>query len=349
MSRVIPRLCIGLLAAGAFGWGARVAAAGPDHPAYLHALADLRNARANLQHGEGDPQVHWDERHAVETIEAAVREINEAAIRDGKNLEDHPPVDVREPRAGRLHRAQAALRAAREDVSKEEDNAFANGLRVRAIHHIDEALAFTEQGIAEAEHPPDPSPPPGGRCIESHRWRMIGNGCDSVWTFTPQGEGRFGFSEAGCANVQGTATRQGDVLTAEGTGSAGWHGRYVWRLPPNACAKASGSVTVLQGRGAGAEVGATLEPIASPTGADSAVGTWVWFNASRVNISPDGALYVNGQAAPAGTWVAVDAVSRQYQLSWKSGAVDRLTLSADGSGLAGSNQVGTHVTAGRTQ
>jgi tetratricopeptide (TPR) repeat protein len=130
------------------------AAPGPHaHPAYLHALSDLRNARGNLERKGGDPQMKWDEREAVGAIERAIADIKQAAIDDGKNLQDHPPVDAREPRAGRLHKAIDALRAARKDVSEEEDNAFANGLRARGIHNIDEAIRFTEQGIGEADQP----------------------------------------------------------------------------------------------------------------------------------------------------------------------------------------------------
>src|SRR5580700_5018481 len=56
-------------------------------------------------------------------------------------------LDVKEPRAGRLHRALAALEKAHGDISKEEDNAYANGLRNRAVHDIEEAIHFTEAGI----------------------------------------------------------------------------------------------------------------------------------------------------------------------------------------------------------
>jgi D-alanyl-D-alanine carboxypeptidase len=121
------------------------------HPAYLHALADLRLARAMLERKGGDRAMKWDEHVAVESIDRAIADIRQAAIDDGKNLQDHPPIDAREPRAGRLHKALAALHQAREDISKEEDNAFANGLRAKGLHNIDEAIQFTERGIAEAE------------------------------------------------------------------------------------------------------------------------------------------------------------------------------------------------------
>jgi tetratricopeptide (TPR) repeat protein len=124
----------------------------PVHPAYLHALTDLRNARAHLERRGGDARIKWDERTAIDAIDRAIGAIKQAAIDDGKNLQDHPPVDVHEARAGRLHKALAALRAAREDLSKEEDNDFANGLRARGLREVDEAVRATELGIAEADH-----------------------------------------------------------------------------------------------------------------------------------------------------------------------------------------------------
>jgi hypothetical protein len=120
------------------------------HPWYLHALSDLRNARANLERKGGDGKMKWDEHEAIDAIDRAIRDIKTASIDDGKNIDDHPPIDVHEPRSGRLHRALAALHTAREDVSKEEDNAYANGLRNRAIHDIEEAVHLTEAGVAEA-------------------------------------------------------------------------------------------------------------------------------------------------------------------------------------------------------
>jgi hypothetical protein len=121
------------------------------HPAYLHALTDLREARANLERKGGDREMKWDEHDGVIAIDRAIHDIKEAAIDDGKNIEDHPPLDVKEPRSGRLHRALAALKKAHGDISKEEDNAYANGLRNRAVHDIEEAIRFTEAGIHAAE------------------------------------------------------------------------------------------------------------------------------------------------------------------------------------------------------
>jgi hypothetical protein len=126
-------------------------AAGAAHPGYLHALSDLRNARANLERKGGDKQMKWDEHDAIGAIDRAIKDIKEAALDDGKNLDDHPAVDVHEARFGRLHKALEALRAARGDIDKEEDNAFARGLRGRASHDIDEAIRFTDAGIQAAQ------------------------------------------------------------------------------------------------------------------------------------------------------------------------------------------------------
>lgn len=122
------------------------------HPAYLHALTDLRHARAHLERRGGDPQVKWDEKTAIHEIDEAIREIKEASIDDGKNLNDHPPVDAKMDYTGRLHRALELLHKADKDCHEEEDNNFAKGLQKRAIHHINEAIRFTEQGISNAKH-----------------------------------------------------------------------------------------------------------------------------------------------------------------------------------------------------
>jgi len=110
------------------------------HPAYLHALTDLRAARWLIEHRPGDWAQSGDEMEAVRRIDAAINEITRASIDDGKNLADHPPLDERPDHRGRIHEAVEYLRKARADVSGAESNGFANGLRDRAIDHIDGAL-----------------------------------------------------------------------------------------------------------------------------------------------------------------------------------------------------------------
>jgi hypothetical protein len=121
-----------------------------QHPAYLHALADLRAARWLIANRPGDARVSGDEDVAIARINETINEIKHAAIDDGKNPDDHPPVDARLDRKGRLHRADELLRQARSDIAREEDNAAIRGLRDRAIEHVDAAIRATDQAIRDA-------------------------------------------------------------------------------------------------------------------------------------------------------------------------------------------------------
>jgi hypothetical protein len=121
------------------------------HPAYLHALTDLRDARWNLEHRVGDTAVYENEDVAVSEIDRAIGEIKRAAFDDNKNLAAHPPEDARLDRPGRLHRAAELLRKARADVDREEDNPQARDLKFRALEHITQAIQATERAIAHVE------------------------------------------------------------------------------------------------------------------------------------------------------------------------------------------------------
>jgi tetratricopeptide (TPR) repeat protein len=138
-------LCLALLLAF-FAIPARANVIG-DHPAYLHALSDLRAARWLIQHQPGDMKRDMDEMEAVKRIDKAIDEIKKASIDDGKNIDDHPQVDEKPNRDGRLHDAIDFLKKAREDISKDEDNGFAKGLRERAYDHIDGAIDAVKKAI----------------------------------------------------------------------------------------------------------------------------------------------------------------------------------------------------------
>ncbi len=116
------------------------------HPAYLHALTDLRAARAHVEHGDGG-QLRHEEQEAIREIDAAVGEIKKASIDDGKDLNDHPPVDAGLDHTGRLHRAEQLLEKAHQDIAHEEDNSFAQGLQQRAFGHIDRAKHEVSEAI----------------------------------------------------------------------------------------------------------------------------------------------------------------------------------------------------------
>ena len=117
------------------------------HPYYLHALSDLRAARWMIEHRPGNWEQTVDEIEAVRQIDAAINEIKKASIEDGKDINDHPKVDEHPDRVGRLHDAVDFLKKARQDISHDEDNAFAQGLQNRAYLHIDEAINSVKKAI----------------------------------------------------------------------------------------------------------------------------------------------------------------------------------------------------------
>jgi len=121
------------------------------HPAYLHALGNLRAARAYLAEGfEWDPVRREDER-AIQEIDAAIREIKIAAIDDGKNLNDHPAFDHNLSPHNRFAKANELLSATHQDLAHAEDVPQARGLRDRAIRHVDEAHNTVDHAV-EAAH-----------------------------------------------------------------------------------------------------------------------------------------------------------------------------------------------------
>ena len=107
----------------------------PEHPAYLHALSDLRYARYLLQK-PARAEVKWDEAAAIREIDAAIKEIKDASIDDGKKLEDHPVVDASVGHRDRLRNAMNLLHSSADDIEKREDNNWSRGLRGRALDHI---------------------------------------------------------------------------------------------------------------------------------------------------------------------------------------------------------------------
>jgi hypothetical protein len=121
------------------------------HPYYLHALSDLRAARWLIEHRPGDARVSGDEDVAIARIDATINDIKQAAIDDGKNIQDHPPVDEKLDQKGRLHRANELLHKVHSDIAREEDDPLTRGLRNRAIHHLDGAIRATSAAIHDAE------------------------------------------------------------------------------------------------------------------------------------------------------------------------------------------------------
>jgi hypothetical protein len=82
-------------------------------------------------------------------VEAAIREIDRAAVIDRKDLDDHPPVDLHMDRLGRFRKTVELLRTARADLAREEDNGRARGWRDAAYLHIDQALEHVHKAAIE--------------------------------------------------------------------------------------------------------------------------------------------------------------------------------------------------------
>jgi len=121
------------------------------HPAYLHALSDLRDARAHLEQVTNNATIDQAEAHAIDHIDKAINDIKQAAIMDGKNIQDHVPVDSHMDNPGRLHRSLELLNKAHQDVSGEEDQPDTQGLQMRVIKHIDEAKNSVKHAIQIVE------------------------------------------------------------------------------------------------------------------------------------------------------------------------------------------------------
>ena len=121
------------------------AAAQFRHPAYLHARSDLRRATL-LMRIPDEPNVNRDMAMAIDFTERAIRELDAAAMFDRKDIDDHPPVDVRMGRGSRFQEILRLLESARRDVEREEDNPRAREWRNRAFRNIDDAMALIRKG-----------------------------------------------------------------------------------------------------------------------------------------------------------------------------------------------------------
>jgi hypothetical protein len=109
------------------------------HPAYLHALSDLRAARHYLNDGWAWAPVRHDDDAAIREIDAAINEIKRASIDDGKGLNDPFHIDTQLSAHDRFRKANELLWSAHNDLSKAEDVPQSRGLRDRAIMHVDHA------------------------------------------------------------------------------------------------------------------------------------------------------------------------------------------------------------------
>jgi len=117
------------------------------HDAYMHALINLRTARWMLEHRPGNWQQSMEEQAAENQINDAIRDLKQAAIDDGRPIDDHPRMQEAQDRGGRLHAALDYLNKARNDVARETDMGFGHGIHDRTFKHIDEAIRNVQIAI----------------------------------------------------------------------------------------------------------------------------------------------------------------------------------------------------------
>ena len=120
------------------------------HPDYRRALADLRLAR-HLLNAPGEYRVVEDQRRALGRINAAIRDIEQAGIRDRQNLAWREPADVPRIRADRFRRARAAVGSALRDIQTWEANPNAANWQGRAVRDLNDALRFIDGAIQDRE------------------------------------------------------------------------------------------------------------------------------------------------------------------------------------------------------
>jgi len=148
MTRIMQKFAIAAAALALVLAFASFANAGPDrHANYLHALADLRFARALISNPDSG-RIQDPERQAMEEIDAAIQELKAAGIDDGKDLNDHPGIDSHLRWMPRLNKAGKVLDNAHDEAAKEEDDPSAQGLQGRILEHIGKARRYVEQAIA---------------------------------------------------------------------------------------------------------------------------------------------------------------------------------------------------------
>ncbi|HEY6347074.1 MAG TPA: hypothetical protein VIY49_36755 [Bryobacteraceae bacterium] len=119
------------------------------HPRYLRARTDLRTAQLFMRVRE-EPNVARNLVVADREVEAAIYEIDVAAVLDRKDLVDRPPIDANLARKDRFRKIVDLLRSARADIEREEDNPRAREWRNRAFQHIDESLNAVRRAAVDA-------------------------------------------------------------------------------------------------------------------------------------------------------------------------------------------------------
>jgi hypothetical protein len=145
----LPMFKATLAATALFVLGAGAASAA-EHPAYLHALTDLKRAEVVVKSRGGSHAMSVREQAAINDINGAQYAIYHIAPEEQKNVDAAIAADA-DPslRAGKLHDARAFLEKAKSDCAEfESDKAFL-GERQRLLILINAAIQQVDLAIKD--------------------------------------------------------------------------------------------------------------------------------------------------------------------------------------------------------
>jgi len=138
-----------LAAAAVFIAGAGMASAA-EHPAYLHALTDLKRAELAIGSRHGDRAMSKHEHQAEVYIQTAQSIIYKVAPEEHENVNRVIAADT-DPslKAGELHDALAFLRKAHADMAETESDTANINARGNALAQVDAAIMEVNAAIAD--------------------------------------------------------------------------------------------------------------------------------------------------------------------------------------------------------
>jgi hypothetical protein len=129
--------------------GSQAKAQAPPHAGYIHAINDLRAARAQLMAPFQNPN-HIQAAHAaIDEINHAIGDLKQAAAMNGADGNDTIPPNSQSDAAGRFHKANQYLTSARVDASAPESDPAALRSRDDGVRRIDAAIAIVRKAIGE--------------------------------------------------------------------------------------------------------------------------------------------------------------------------------------------------------
>ena len=121
-----------------------------QHPAYMHALSNLRQARALLQ-TDSRSGFREEKNRAMDEIDRAIQEVRRAVREEGRESRWTPPPATQGDPDRPLRSAMTLLDEAHGDVARGVDTSDYRGLQNRALRHIDEARRALGHAVHSGE------------------------------------------------------------------------------------------------------------------------------------------------------------------------------------------------------